>query len=118
MWCVNETSGESILQPAGYSNVNHVQDTQAVLVDCPESNYSIKTEMWFVRNYLPDGGAGWFGFVIQARDSRNFEDVWFIPRAKRDSTVAYLSAAHGVVPWWTGAYATQEKGNVPIDGRF
>jgi hypothetical protein len=34
--------------------------------------------------------------------------------------VAYVPVAHGIVPWWTEAYSTQQKGGpvIPLDDWF
>ena len=37
-----------------------------------------------------------------------------MPNAESGKTAAYLAVAHGVVPWWTEAYATQQKGGSRI----
>lgn len=37
-----------------------------------------------------------------------------MPNAKGENTVAYVPVAHGIVPWWSEAYNTQEKGKVKL----
>jgi len=70
----------------------------------------MRAEMRFLGHHLPQERGGWFGFVMRAQDTQNYELVWFMPTAESAKTAAYLAVAHGVVPWWTEAYATQEKG--------
>jgi hypothetical protein len=78
-------------------------------------DYAMTVDMKFLGTHIDMPGAGWFGVVIRAQDCDNYEVVWFMPGASDGaSTVAYVPVAHGVVPWWTEAYAGQEKGNVPL----
>lgn len=114
LWSVDESSDEPILQLIGHTHVEHVRNPQVALIDCPASDYSVEAEMRFVTNHLPESGAGWFGFAIRAQDFQNLDIIWFMPGAKRGSTVAYVPVAHGIVPWWTEAYASQKKGTVTI----
>ncbi|MFC1953677.1 hypothetical protein ACFLWR_06085 [Chloroflexota bacterium] len=76
--------------------------------------------MHFLGHHHPRATAGWFGFAIRAQDSLNYEIVWFMPNAETGSTIAYIPVAHGIVPWWTEAYANQKKGNpyIPSDSWF
>jgi len=37
-----------------------------------------------------------------------------MPNAETGNTVAYVPVAHGVVPWWAEAYASQKKGDSHI----
>jgi hypothetical protein len=74
----------------------------------------MEAEMRFLGHHHPMPKAGWFGFAIRAQDFLNLEIVWFMPNAESGNTVAYVPAAHGIVPWWTEAYTTQQKGRVPI----
>ena len=79
-------------------------------------NYSMSVDMKFTGFHIdnfPSGG--WFGFAIRAQDCDNYEIVWFMPGGGGETkTVAYVPVAHGVCPWWTEAYANQEKGKVAI----
>lgn len=120
LWSVDETGEEPVLQVTGHTTVEHIRDSQVALIDFPASAYSLEAEMRFVTNYLPDPGAGWFGFALRAQDFMNYEIVWFMPGARRGYTVAYVPVAHGIAPWWTEAYETQKKGTVPLpkDGWF
>ena len=120
LWSVDEIGEEPILQLTGHTKVEHIRDSQVALIDFAANDYSVEAEMQFVTNYLPDPGAGWFGFALRAQDFMNYEIVWFMPGARRGSTVAYVPVAHGIVPWWTEAYDTQKKGTIPIpkDGWF
>lgn len=77
-------------------------------------NYSMQAELKFLGHHLPQKRAGWFGLVMLARDLENYELVWHMPNAESGKMAAYLSVAHGVVPWWIETYATQEKGNPHI----
>ena len=114
LWSVDESGEEPVLQLLGHTRVEHIRDSQVALIDFAGSDYSVEAEMRFVANHLPDPTAGWFGFALRAQDFANYEIVWFIPGARRGFTVAYVPVAHGIVPWWTEAYETQEKGTVPI----
>jgi len=57
--------------------------------------------------------AGWFCPQSPGRFSTT-KSSRFIPGAPRGFTVAYVPVAHGIVPWWSEGYETQEKGTVPI----
>jgi hypothetical protein len=74
----------------------------------------MNAEMRFLGHHLREGDGGWFGFVIRAQDISNYELVWFMPKAGARQTSAYLSVAHGIVPWWTEAYTSQQKGTLQI----
>lgn len=114
LWDVDERGEEPVLQLTGHTKVEHIRDSQVALIGFQGSDYSVEAEMRFLANYLPDPGAGWFGFALRAQDFLNYEVVWFIPGARRGFTVAYVPVAHGIVPWWTEAYETQEKGTIPL----
>lgn len=114
LWSVDESGEEPVLQLTGHTNVEHVRDSQVALFDFDASDYSVEAEMHYIRNHLGDPSAGWFGFALRAQDFMNYEIVWFIPGARRGFTVAYVPVAHGIVPWWTEAYETQQKGTIPI----
>lgn len=120
LWSVDETREEPVLQLTGHTQVEHIRDSQVALIDFAGSDYSVEAEMRFITNHLSDPAAGWFGFALRAQDFMNYEIVWFMPGARRGSTVAYVPVAHGIVPWWTEAYDTQKKGTVPLpkDGWF
>jgi hypothetical protein len=77
-------------------------------------DYRMSAQMKFLGHHLEMPRAGWFGFVIRAKDTDNYELIWFMPEAEESSTVAYVPVAHGLVPWWTEAYATQQKGGPPL----
>jgi hypothetical protein len=77
-------------------------------------DYAMTVDMKFLGTHIDMQGAGWFGFALRAQDCDNYEVVWFMPGgAEETNTVAYIPVAHGIVPWWTEAYARQEKGDVP-----
>lgn len=114
LWSVDETDQEPVLQLLGHVEADHIRNSQIALIDFNESDYALEAEMRFVRNHLPDPAAGWFGFALRAQDLSNFEVAWFMPGARRGFTVAYVPVAHGIVPWWTEAYETQEKGTAAI----
>ena len=86
-----------------------------ILFDETMKNYTMTVDMKFLGFHVegaPRGG--WFGFTARAQDFENFELVWFMPNADEANTVAYVPVAHGVVPWWTEAYASQEKGSIAL----
>jgi len=85
-----------------------------ILLGPVRTNYSMEADMKFLGHHLEMEAAGWFGFVVRAQDCDNYEVVWFMPGAEGESSVAYVSVAHGIVPWWTEAYSTQKKGSVPV----
>lgn len=119
LWQVAESEGELVLQVLDNRQEDHIGGTVALLGN-PRHNYTMQAEMRFLRHHLPQDRAGWFGFVLRAQDTDNYELVWFMPGAEYGETAAYLAVAHGVVPWWTEAYASQEKAgpNVPLDSWF
>lgn len=114
LWSVDDISPEPVLQLTGHTQVEHIRDSQVALIDWDGSDYSLEAEMHFITCHLDDPTAGWFGFALRAQDFFNYEVVWFIPGAPRGFTVAYVPVAHGIVPWWSEGYETQEKGTVPI----
>ena len=80
-----------------------------------KQDYTITVDMKFLGTHIDMQGAGWFGFVIRAQDCNNYGIVWFMPGGSEGkNTIAYVPVAHGIVPWWTEAYAKQEKGNILI----
>jgi hypothetical protein len=83
---------------------------KVALLGRPLRNYRMSAQMKFLGHHLDMARAGWLGFAIRARDLENYELIWFMPAAAESSTVAYVPVAHGLVPWWTEAYATQHKG--------
>lgn len=87
---------------------------KVILLGKTKSNYSMTADMKFLGANIDLAGAGWFGFVIRAQDCENYELVWFMPKAEGEKTIAYLPVAHGIVPWWTESYASQEKGDATI----
>ncbi len=109
---VRDHDGEQILQLTDNVYVPESDDIsgKVALIGGPRRNYRMRAEMKFLGHHLPWESAGWFGFAIRARDLENFELVWFMPNAEESATVAYVPVAHGIVPWWTEAYATQQKG--------
>lgn len=119
LWQVAEWDGESILQVLNNRQEDHIGG-KAALVGKPRHNYTMQAEMRFLRHHLPQDRAGWLGFVLRAQDTSNYELVWFMPGAERGETAAYLPVAHGVVPWWTEAYATQQRAGprIPLDRWF
>ncbi len=119
LWHIAELEGELVLQVLNNRHEDHIGGRVA-LVGGPRHNYTMQAEMRFWRHHLPQDRAGWFGFVLRAQDTDNYELVWFMPGAAYGKTAAYLAVAHGVVPWWTEAYASQEKAGpaIPLDRWF
>ncbi|MGB2895944.1 MAG: hypothetical protein WBB65_07270 [Anaerolineales bacterium] len=113
LWEIVDADGERVLQIVGNRKVDHVSGKIA-LFDEPRCNYTMSADMRFLGHHLLEGSGGWFGFAVRARDELNYELVWFMPLAEKNGTVAYLSVAHGIVPWWTEAYSTQQKGGPTI----
>jgi hypothetical protein len=109
---VSDLDGEETLLLTDNTYVPGVDDIsgKVALIGEPRKDYRMKAEMKFLGHHLSMEGAGWFGFAIRARNLENFELVWFMPSAEESATVAYLPVAHGIVPWWTEAYAKQQKG--------
>ncbi len=124
LWSIADLEGEAVVQVTDNLSTTDRIGTEAYLVEEhlsklaligePRHNYRMQAEMRFLGHHHQLPRAGWFGFAIRAQDFLNFEVVWFMPNAEPGSTVAYVPAAHGVVPWWTEAYAAQKKGSVPV----
>ncbi len=88
---------------------------KVILLGDVKKDYKMVVDMKFLGTHIDMKGAGWFGFAVRAQDCENYELVWFMPGgAEETNTVAYLPVAHGIVPWWTEAYANQKKGNIQI----
>jgi hypothetical protein len=119
LWQIEESEGDYSLQLTANVEEDHVGGKIA-LIGGVRRNYSMDADFKFLGHHLSQERAGWFGFVVRAQDLDNYELIWFMPSAEEDKTVAYLPVAHGVVPWWTEAYATQEKGTsqIPLDSWF
>lgn len=109
LWEIKEFEGETILQIVNNNIVDHLSG-KVGLINEIQGNYRMQAEMRFLGHHLTEGGGGWFGLVMRAQDTNNYELVWFMPNAESENTVAYLSVAHGIVPWWTEAYRRQKKG--------
>jgi len=130
LWSISKLEEEQVLRVTGnlattqqtgtaaYLDEDHVG--KVALIGQGKRNYRMQAEMRFLGHHHPRASAGWFGFAIRAQDALNYEIVWFMPNAETGSTVAYVPVAHGIVPWWTEAYANQEKGNpyIPTDSWF
>lgn len=113
LWQIRKHEGEQVVQVTGNVEADHVRGKVA-LIGPSRRDYSMRAELRFLGHHLGDQKAGWFGLVIRARDLENYELVWFMPQAESGKTVAYVPVAHGVVPWWTEAYAGQQKGAAHI----
>lgn len=113
LWQVTEDEGGRVFQVGDNSLVDHVGG-KVLLFNKVLGNYRMRAELRFLGHNFEEGVGGWFGFVMRAIDTENYELVWFMPNAEGEDKVAYLSVAHGLVPWWTEAYACQEKGACEI----
>jgi len=113
LWEIVDSEGEQVLQVVGNCKIDNVSGKVA-LFDQPRKDYTMSADMRFLGHHLLEGSGGWFGFAVRARDELNYELVWFMPFAEKDRSVAYLSVAHGIVPWWTEAYSNQQKGGPSI----
>lgn len=113
LWRVVEFEGETVLELRGNKDEDHVGGKVALIGE-KRHNYTMWAELRFMGHHLVQENAGWFGFVMRAQDLRNYEMVWFMPKAESGKTAAYVPVAHGIVPWWTEAYASQKKGIVFI----
>lgn len=88
---------------------------KVILLGEVKKDYKMVVDMKFLGTHIDMKGAGWFGFAVRAQDCANYELVWLMPGGAEDTnTVAYLPVAHGIVPWWTEAYANQKKGTIQI----
>ncbi|MCK4413031.1 MAG: hypothetical protein KAY32_05770 [Candidatus Eisenbacteria sp.] len=113
LWQISEVGGEPVLQVIGNEDEDQIGGKVALIGEV-KHNYRMQTEMFFAGHHMTQAAAGWFGFVMRAQDVLNYEAVWFMPNAESGSTAAYVPVAHGIVPWWTEAYASQEKGAAAI----
>ncbi|MHA2168675.1 MAG: family 16 glycoside hydrolase [Candidatus Kariarchaeaceae archaeon] len=104
---------EPIIQITNNVEEDHIGGKVALL-GAKLKNYKMEAEFKFLGHHLSLEQAGWFGFVIRAKDLKNYELLWFMPQLEGDIKIAYLPVAHGIVPWWTEAYNTQEKVSVKI----
>jgi len=113
LWQIRELEGETVLHVVGNIAEDHIGGKVALIGDA-RRNYSMESEMRFIGHHLAQERGGWFGFVMRAQDILNYEVIWFMPNAEGGQTAAYVPVAHGIVPWWTEAYASQEKGTAVI----
>ncbi|HKJ27138.1 MAG TPA: hypothetical protein VJ965_05845 [Anaerolineales bacterium] len=113
LWQVVNLDHEMTIQITNNQEEDHTHGIVALLPEL-KRNYRMQIEMKFLGHYLEDETAGWFGLAMRAQDVENYELVWFMPNVKHDTNVAYLPVAHGIVPWWTEAYARQEKEHIEL----
>ena len=113
LWQVMNVDHELTIQITNNTDKDELHGKVALLPET-KRNYRMWVELKFLGHYLEDPCAGWFGLAMRAQDVNNFELVWFMPNAKHQDNVAYLPVAHGIVPWWTEAYAAQSKGRVDL----
>jgi hypothetical protein len=113
LWQIGELEGEQVIRVIGNVETDQIGGKVA-LIGVSRRDYSMQAELKFLGHHLGDQRAGWFGLVMRARDMENYELVWFMPQAEGGKTVAYVPVAHGIVPWWTEAYANQQKGAAHI----
>ncbi len=113
LWENVNSEGEQTLQLVN-NTVNDVVGGKVALLKNRYHNFRMRAELRFIRHHLPEGSGGWFGFALRAQDTNNYELIWFMPNAEGENTVAYVPVAHGIVPWWSEAYNTQEKGKVKL----
>jgi len=118
-WRLHAIDGQACLAVVGNTREEHIHG-KAALLHPPFGDGALEAELRFLesRNEAPD--QGWFGVILRARDTENYEMFWFMPHRGPTGSVAYVPVAHGMVPWWTEAYATQRKGDfhVPKDRWF
>lgn len=112
LWQVINLDHEITIQITNNQEEDLVHGKVALLPPV-KRNYRMQVEMKFLGHYLEDETSGWFGLAMRAQDVENYEMVWFMPNAPGDN-VAYVPVAHGIVPWWTEAYARQEKGHAEL----
>lgn len=112
-WQISEFESEPVLQVVGNKDEDKIGG-KVVLIGSEKRNYTMQAEMYFIGHHLGQERAGWFGFAMRAQDVRNYEVIWFMPNAESGKTAAYVPVAHGIVPWWTEAYASQKKGIASI----
>ncbi len=119
LWKIKRNNKEEVIQITGNLDEDNIHGKVA-LIGKTMNNYTMEAELKFLGNHLKREGAGWFGIVIRARDCENYELIWFMPAAESGRTVAYLPVAHGIVPWWTEAYANQQNFSptIPHDNWF
>ena len=113
LWQIIRLDHELTIQITNNTDEDELHGKVALLPEI-RRNYRMLAELKFLGHYLKDPNAGWFGLVMRAQDVDNFELVWFMPNIKHTENVAYIPVAHGIVPWWTEAYATQYKGQVEL----
>lgn len=113
LWQILQLDHELTIQITNNTDEDELRGKVALLPET-KHNYRMWVELKLLGHYLEDENAGWFGLVMRAQDVDNFELVWFMPNVKHYENVAYLPVAHGIVPWWTEAYATQYKGKVAL----
>jgi hypothetical protein len=113
LWQISEFEGEPVLQVVDNKAEDHIGGKVALIGEA-RRDYAMQVEMCFMGHHLAQERAGWFGFAMRAQDVSNYEVIWFMPNAEHEKTIAYVPVAHGIVPWWTEAYAKQEKGIAAI----
>lgn len=113
-WQVQMDEGEPVLALPHNPFSDDRYGVAAIAGDTQWRDFVYSLEIAFTGNTgLEDPNQGWVGVTIRAQDTENYELFWFMPHAPRGrNSLAYLSVAHGVVPWWTHAYEHGPRGSV------
>ncbi|HLC30720.1 MAG TPA: hypothetical protein VJM51_08065 [Dehalococcoidia bacterium] len=115
-WQVLTEEGEPVLTLPHNPFSDDRYGVAAIAGDTQWRDYVYSLEVAFTGNTgLDEPDRGWLGVILRAQDTENYELFWFMPHAPEGhNSLAYLSVAHGVVPWWTHAYEHGPRGSVPF----
>lgn len=115
LWQVADLDGPAL---AVIGNITPDEEGGKVaLFGDPEwTDVAVEAEMRFLAGRMPDNPLrGWFGVALRAQDTENYELFWLMPQQSGQvGAAAYVPVAHGVVPWWTEAYAAQAHGRADV----
>ncbi len=113
-WKAEEEDGEPVLTLPDNRTPDWRGGTVAIAGDRAWSHYEYSLELCLLPP-VDDGAMAWPGVIVHALDTENYELFWFMPHQEDTASgnVAYLSVAHGIVPWWSNAYVSIPRGQAP-----
>lgn len=120
-WQATMEEGQPVLSLPHNDSADERYGTAAISGDTRWRDYLYSLEVAFTGNTGLEGpNQGWVGVILRVQDTENYELFWFMPHAPEGrNSLAYLSVAHGVVPWWTHAYEHGPRGSVSfVPGRW
>ncbi len=112
-WRAEVEDGEAVLALPKNQALDWRGGTVAIAGDRAWRDYEYSLDLYLLP-HAEGSGMAWPGVIVRAKDTDNYEAFWFLPHLDDASgNVAYLSVAHGIVPWWTDSYVSIPRGRAP-----